>query len=119
MYSKELLDLYLKCKNFTQYKQAAMQLGFSTAYIAKINNGREEFTDKTGIFLAIECGIDPEEVLLNLAAARAKTEPERNVWISLAKKYSAELQGALGVALLTAAHPTTNDFLTSLLQLLR
>lgn len=119
MYSKTLLDEYLKAKNLTQYKQAAAELGFSTAYIAKINTGKEEFTEETAAYIAIECGMDVQEVLIRLAEARAKTPTVKNVWANMAKKYSAGLQGALGAALLTVAHPATSDFISSLMQLLR
>jgi transcriptional regulator with XRE-family HTH domain len=112
--SKTLIDEYMRVKNYTQYKQMAADIGISTPYLAEINLGRKEFTDKTAIYIAKECGLDPEEVVINLAVIRARDEDEKNVWKNLAKKYSAELRGALGAALLVAMNPATNEILTSL-----
>lgn len=114
MNSKDLIELYMKTKNYSQQKQMAADLGIGKSYMSEIYMGRKEFTDKTAIYIALECDLDPEEVLINLAAARAHTETEKNVWKNLAKKYSAELRGALGAALLVAMNPATSEILTSL-----
>jgi plasmid maintenance system antidote protein VapI len=94
MYSKTLLDEYLKAKKFTQYKQAAAELGFSTAYIAKVNTGREEFTEETAVCIAVQCGMDPQEVVMRLAEARAKTPEVKSVWVQVLKRYCAGREAA-------------------------
>ena len=112
MYSKTLLDEFLKVKKFTQYKQAAAELGFSTAYIAKINTGREEFTEETAIYIAVECELDPKEVIMKLAEARAKTPQAKSVWASVLKEYctGAEAAACAGLALIMASFPKVLNF---------
>lgn len=105
MYSKTLLDEYLKAKKFTQYKQAAAELGFSTAYIAKVNTGREEFTEETALYIAVECGMDTQEVLMKLAEARAKTPAAKNVWAQVLKRYCAGAEAAVCAGLLALFYP--------------
>ena len=105
MYSKTLLDEYLKAKKFTQYKQAAAELGFSTAYIAKVNTGREEFTEETALYIAVECGMDTQEVLMKLAEARAKTPQTKTAWSEAVKRYCTGAKAAACAGLLALFHP--------------
>lgn len=94
MYSKTLIDRYMSAKKYSQYKQVAADLGFTTAYIASINNGHKEFTEETAVYIAHEVGLDPQEVLLKLAQARAKTETTKKTWGDVIKKYANSLQAA-------------------------
>ena len=114
MYSKTLLDEYLKAKKFTQYKQAATELGFSVAYIAKVNTGREEFTEKTALYIAKECGMDTQEVLIKLAEARAKTPETKGIWRQVLKRYCAGAEAAVCAGLLALFHPSL-DFALGIL----
>lgn len=99
MYSKELIELYMKQKNYTQQKQVAAELEISKSYVNMLWTGQVELTDKLGIFLAIECGVDPAEVVAKLAEARAKTEQEKTVWADVVKKYKASTLSSAGAAL--------------------
>jgi transcriptional regulator with XRE-family HTH domain len=119
MYSKELIELYMNCKNYTQQKQMAADLKISSSYLSDINNGRREFTDTAGIYIAIECGLDPAEVVSKLAEARAKTTQEKSVWADVVKKYRASAVTSAGAALSAILTLPTPDFLTSLNHLLR
>ena len=105
MYSKKLLNEYLKTKKFTQYKQAAAELGFSTAYIAKVNTGKEEFTEETAIYIAKECGLDPQEVVMRIAEARAKTPETKGIWRQVLKRYCAGAEAAVCAGLLALFYP--------------
>lgn len=79
MYSKELIKLYMTRKNYSQQKQMAADLKISSSYLSDISNSRREFTDETGIYIAIECELDPKEVVMRLAEARAKSPEAKNV----------------------------------------
>lgn len=108
MYSKTLLDQLMKTRNYEQYKQAAAELEFTTGYIAMINRGQKEFSDETGIYIANECGLDPQEVVLKLAEARAKTPRARSVWAEAVKSYCSGAKAASWAGLgLFAALATT------------
>ncbi|WP_445398655.1 DUF3693 domain-containing protein [Zobellella sp. An-6] len=94
MYSKTLIDAYMKAKNYIQYKQVAADLGFTTAYIAEINQGHKEFTEETALYIAKEVGLDEQEVILRIAREKAKSETTKAAWDKLLKKYQNSLQAA-------------------------
>ena len=119
MYSKELIELYMSRKNYSQQKQMAADLKISSSYLSDINNGRREFTDTTGIYIAIECELDPAEVVAKLAEARAKTTEEKSVWANVIKKYKASAVTRAGASLCALLSLPTSEILTSLKHLLR
>lgn len=112
MYSKELITLYMNCKNYTQQKQMAADLKISSSYLSDINNGRREFTDETAIYIAIECELEPQEVVMRLAEARAKTPEAKSVWASVLKEYCAGAKAAscAGLGLFAALAWTQLNF---------
>ena len=112
MYSKELIETYLKLKNYSQQKQMAQDINMSQSFLSDIYNGRREFTDETGIWIAIECGLDPKEVVLKLAEARAKTPAAKNVWAEAVKNYCAGAKAAscAGLAVMAALLAPTHLF---------
>ena len=71
MHSKELIELYMKRKNYTQQKQVAADLQISRSYVNMLWLGQVHLTDELGIFIAIESELDPTETVLKLAADRA------------------------------------------------
>lgn len=112
MYSKELIELYMKQKNYSQQKQVAADLKISKSYVNMLWLGQVQLTDELGIYLAIECGLDPTETVLKLAAARAKTPQAKNVWIDAVKRYctGAEAAACAGLTLLAACFTPTYNF---------
>ena len=100
MYSKELIETYLKLKNYSQQKQMAQDINMSQSFLSDIYNGRREFTDETAIYIAIECGLDPEEVVMKLAAARARTPQAKSVWAQVLKTYCTGAKAAACAGLL-------------------
>lgn len=103
MYSKTLIQAYMTAKKYTQYKQMAADLGFTSGYFAEINQGRKEFTEETAAYIAEQAGLDPSEVLLELAKARAKSETTKSVWERLIREHRNTVQAAavLGFGLLS------------------
>lgn len=112
MYSKELIQLYLEKKNYEQHKQVAADLQISKGYMSDLWREKVQLTDEQGIFMAIECGIDPAEVLLKLAQARAKTTQAKNIWGTAVKNYCAGAKAAscAGLAVLAALLAPTHLF---------
>ena len=105
MYSKTLIAELMRVKNYTQYKQAAAELGFSTAYVARVNTGKEEFTEETALYIAMECGLDTKEVVMRIAEARAKTPQAKSVWAQVLKRYCAGAEAAVCAGLLALFYP--------------
>lgn len=105
MYSKELIETYLKLKNYSQQKQMAKDINMSQSFLSDIYNGRREFTDETAIYIAIECGLDPEEVVMKLAAARARTPQAKSVWAQVLKRYCTGVEAAACAGLLALFYP--------------
>ncbi|WP_421308015.1 DUF3693 domain-containing protein [Aeromonas veronii] len=98
MDSKTLMEAYMRAKNYTTYTQVSKDLGFTTSYIASINNGRAQFTDEIAKILAEGAGLDPLEVIISLNAVRAKTPEMKATWYDILKKYCAGTGAALAVA---------------------
>lgn len=53
MHSKELIELYMKRKNYTQQKQVAADLQISRSYVNMLWLGQVHLTDELGIFIAL------------------------------------------------------------------
>lgn len=113
MDSKTLMAAYMRAKNYTTYTQVSKDLGFTTSYIASINNERAQFTDETAIFLAQGAGLDPEEVIIALNAVRAKTPEAKATWYSILKKYCANTGAALAVGCVMMGSAETTCLLTA------
>ncbi|WP_290437850.1 helix-turn-helix domain-containing protein [Aeromonas caviae] len=101
MDSKTLIQAYMRAKNMTQLKEVAEALDLSPSYITEMNQGRREFTDKAAISIANELGLDPTEVIIALAAVRAREPSVKAAWYDALKKYCASTGTALAVGLMT------------------
>ncbi|MFQ2642496.1 DUF3693 domain-containing protein [Aeromonas caviae] len=101
MDSKTLMEAYMRAKNYTKYAEVCQDLGFSSAHIAEIKNGKKQFTDETAIFLAEGAGLDPLEVMISLQAVRAKTPVTKAAWYDALKKYCASTGTALALGMMT------------------
>ncbi|WFF99923.1 DUF3693 domain-containing protein [Aeromonas caviae] len=113
MDSKTLLAAYMRAKNFTQLKEVAAELGFSNPYISDLNSGKSQFTDELAIKLANEIGLDPAEVIISLAAARAKTPEMKAAWYDVLKKYCASTGTALALVLMANGSPNLAHEMTA------
>lgn len=87
MFSYELIEAYMKTKNYTQAKQAAIDLGFSNSFVTKLKTGEKKIADESAIYIAERCGMDVHEVLIQLQAEKARTEHEKETWLGMLKKY--------------------------------
>lgn len=94
MYSNKLLDAYKEARNYVQDKQIAHDLGLSRQKISAIRNGQRYLTEDEALFLAETIGLSSEEVLVYLAADKAKTYKAQQAWNNIAKKFDGRgLQG--------------------------
>lgn len=113
MDSKTLMAAYMRAKKYSKYSEVCQDLGFSSAHIADIKQGRKQFTDETAIFLAEGAGLDPLEVIISLQAIRAKTPVTRAAWYDALKKYCTSAGTALAVGLMTMASMNMEAILTA------
>ncbi len=88
MYSFELIEIYMKTKGYSQAKQAASDLGLSSALMTRIKNNERNLPEESAIYIAERCGLDVTEVLIKLQEEKAKTTTEKNAWANALKKYN-------------------------------
>lgn len=107
MDSKALIEAYMRAKKFTQYQEAAADLGFTSSYISALVKGKSQLTDETAKKIAEGIGMDVKEVLINLHAIR-ETDPElKRAWYDILAKYTKGTGTAVALAvamLLTPSH---------------
>ena len=87
MYANKLLDAYKTANNYVQDKQIAHDLSLSRQKISAIRKGQRYLTEKEALFIAESLKISEEEVLVYLAADKAKEFKAQQVWANIAKKY--------------------------------
>ncbi|MDX7682014.1 helix-turn-helix domain-containing protein [Aeromonas caviae] len=99
MDSKALIQAYMRAKKFNQYQQVAAELGFTKSHISSLTTGKMQLTDATAKKIALEIGLDVQEVLISLAAVRA-TDPElKQAWYDILAKYSKGAGTAVALAI--------------------
>ena len=113
MNSKILIEAYMRAKNITQVKQAAISLHLSNSYINDIHKGHREFADETAVYIAKEIGLDPAEVVISINAAKAKTPEMKETWYIALKKYCASTGTALAVGMMTMTGLDLEPILTA------
>lgn len=99
MISYELIKAYMNAKNYSQDKQAAMDLALSKQMVSMIKAGDRFLTEETAIYIAERCNLDVSEVLIRLQAEKAKSESEKAAWLTMLKKYNNGINPMNSVAL--------------------
>ncbi|WP_368163502.1 helix-turn-helix domain-containing protein [Aeromonas sp. R6-2] len=113
MDSKTLIEAYMRAKKFSQYQEAAADLGFTSSYISALVKGKSQLTDTTAKKLAEEIGLDVKEVLLSLHAVK-ETDPElKKAWYDILTTYSKATGAALTLAVAVLMSPGPEQDVTS------
>ncbi|OOF24419.1 DUF3693 domain-containing protein [Salinivibrio sp. IB872] len=100
MFHSELLDAYKKAKNYVQDKQIAHDLEIPPSRISEMRKGKHYLSESAAIFLAQEAGLDIHEVLIKIAADRAKNTQTKKAWETiLGKLHSQGLHCIQGLSL--------------------
>ena len=95
MISGELINLLKEKKKFTKDGELVGYVPATTkGIISELKSGKRPLTDEQALFIAKECGLNPEWVLAEVAADRAKTEELKEIWGTLAKKLSRTVTAA-------------------------
>ncbi|MPY01282.1 DUF3693 domain-containing protein [Salinivibrio sp. VYel4] len=111
MFHSELLDAYKKAKNYVQDKQIAHDLELPPSRISEMRKGKRYMSDKSAVFLAQEAGLDIHEVIIKIAADRAKTDETKKAWETvLGKLRSQGLHSIQGLSLGLMGFMLTADY---------
>lgn len=96
MFSCELINLLKAKRKFTRDSDLVGVLPATTkGIISELKSGKRHLTEDQAIFIAEQCGLNIEWVLVNLAEERAKNEIAKWAWASLAKKISRTVSAAI------------------------
>lgn len=96
MFSGELLNELKKVKGFTKDTELLDVLPKSTkSVISEVKSGKRHLTEEQALFIANECGLNTEWVLVHLAEETAKSEEAKSAWHNLAKKLNKSVLAAI------------------------
>lgn len=95
MFSYELVQEFKKAKGLkTDLDAAELIAGLNSGNMSSIKNGRRHLTEEQALFMASECGLNPQWVLVQLAEETSKSEKAKEAWSKLAKKLSRTVTAA-------------------------
>ena len=63
--------------------------------LSQVKSGKRHLTEEQALFIAHECGLNVQWVLVQLAEETAKSDEAKTVWANLAKKISRSATAAL------------------------
>lgn len=63
--------------------------------MSQIKSGKRHLTEEQALFIANECNINPQWVLVHLAEEVSKSEEAKKVWSNLAKKINKSVSAAI------------------------
>lgn len=87
MFSYELVQEYKKAKALRTDLEASTHIaGLNSGNMSQIKSGKRHLTEEQALFIAQECNLNPEWVLVHLAEEVSKSEEAKEVWSNLAKK---------------------------------
>jgi plasmid maintenance system antidote protein VapI len=96
MFSVELIEELKKAKGFSKDVQAAEAIpNLTRANISHIKSGSRHLTEEQALFIAKECNLSAEWVLVHLAEEVAKSEQAKEIWHNLAKKIKKSVSAAI------------------------
>lgn len=95
MFSYELVKELKKIKNLKRDLDAAEMInGLNSGNMSQIKSGKRNLTEEQALFIANECNLNPEWVLVNLAEEVSRSLEAKKVWHNLAKKISKSVTAA-------------------------
>ncbi|GAB59176.1 DUF3693 domain-containing protein [Rheinheimera nanhaiensis] len=96
MFSADMLAELKKAKGYSKDAEILEVLPKSTrSIVSEIKSGKRHLTEEQALFIAHECGLNVQWVLVQLAEETAKTEEAKTVWHDLAKKIRRSATAAL------------------------
>lgn len=96
MFSAELIEELKKAKGFAKDVQAAEMIpNLTRANLSHIKSGTRHLTEEQALFIAHECNLNPEWVLVSLAEEVSRSDEARKVWHQFAKKLNKSVLAAI------------------------
>ncbi|CAM5223368.1 DUF3693 domain-containing protein [Alishewanella longhuensis] len=112
-FSSELVDLLKNKKELTSDNKAADAIpGMNSGNLSKIRKGLDgrHLNEEQALYIAAECGLNPQWVLVQLAEEKARSEEAKAVWSNLAKKISKSVVAvALTISLVFCGFQSDNS----------
>lgn len=96
-FSNKLIDEYKATKGIkTDAEVAELLPEMHKGNLSKIRKGAESRTlnEEQALFIANECGLNPQWVLVQLAEEKSRSEDAKAIWSNLAKKLSRTVTAA-------------------------
>lgn len=88
-FSAGLIEEFKKAKCLSSDAATAELLpAMSKGRLSEVKSGKRHLTEEQALFIADECKINTQWVLVQLAEETAKSEQAKKVWSNLAKKIS-------------------------------
>lgn len=111
MFSVELIEELKKAKGFAKDVQAAELIpNLTRANLSHIKSGTRNLTEEQALFIATECGLNPQWVLVQLAEEKSRSDEAKAIWSHLAKKLSRTVTAAaLAVSLVFCGFQSDNS----------
>ncbi|WNO61084.1 DUF3693 domain-containing protein [Rheinheimera sp. MMS21-TC3] len=95
MFSAGLIEELKKVKGFTKDVQAAEEIpNLTRANISHIKSGSRNLTEEQALYIAEQCNLNKEWVLVNLAEEVSRSPEAKKVWHEFAKKLSKSVTAA-------------------------
>ncbi|MCG7544097.1 hypothetical protein MHM93_07870 [Pseudoalteromonas sp. MM17-2] len=83
-YSFELFNMYKEQKNYSQDKQAIMDIPkLNKGALYEIKKEKRCFTAEQALFIADQLDLNKQEVIVNLGIEKSKSEEEKSVYEEL------------------------------------
>lgn len=96
MFSYELIqELKKKLGIEKDVEVAELMPAMNKGNLSSIKSGRRHLTEEQALFIANECGLNTEWVLVQLAEETAKSEEAKSAWHNLAKKLNKSVSAAI------------------------
>ena len=94
-FSAGLIEDFKKAKCLSSDAATAELLpAMSKGRLSEVKSGKRHLTEEQALFIAEECKLNTQWVLVQLAEETAKSEEARNAWHDLAKKLSKSVTAA-------------------------
>lgn len=96
MFSRELIDLLKAKKGFTKDAELVGVLpGATRSVVSEIKSGKRKLTEEQAVFIAEQCDLCLDWVLVHLEEEKAKTEKAKWAWAQLGKKLNKSVTAAI------------------------
>lgn len=111
-FSAQLIEELKKAKGLERDIEIVEMIpGMDKGNLSKIKKGEVNRTlnEEQALFIARECGMNPDWVLVNLAAEKTKSEEAKAAWANIAKKLSRSAVAAVLAVVLVFCGVQSNN----------